>query len=149
MTWSGGAGVLGYNNPNLSGDYAYLLKDAEAVGAGGLRFTLTGLAPGQYRIFTYAVKPQGEAWTTQITIPGSVQGTVDVTGPMPPNQLIDGITHSVHDIDFSGGSLLIRAEEHWPNSYVNGFQIQAVPEPASVAALAALLPILVRKRSRR
>lgn len=133
MTWLGGGGGLGYNNPNIAGDFKLLMADAEAVGAGGLRFTITGLLPGDYRILTYACKPQGEAWTTMITVPGSTsQNPQAVTGPMPVNQFILGVTHSVHDVSLSGGPLLIQAAEH-QNSYVNGFQIlQVVPEPLSI-----------------
>jgi hypothetical protein len=142
----GSGGAFGYNNPINTGDYNLLLNDADPVGAGGLRYTLDGLLPGRYKIYTYAVEPQGDPWLTQVTVPGSTQGTVAVTGPMPGNQLIEGITHSVHDIDFAGGSLLIRAEDHWPASYVNGFQIVAVPEPASLSICGMGLAYVLRRR---
>ena len=149
MTWTGSAGGIGFNNPINTGDYALLLNDAKAVGSGGLNLTISGLTPGLYRIFTYAVKPQGEAWTTQITVPGSAQGIVAVTGPMPGNQLIPGITHSIHDIQLTGGPLTIQAAENWPGSYVNGFQILAVPEPTTISVIAFSLAALAARRRRR
>lgn len=149
MSWVGDGGGLGYNNPNLAGDFKLLMADAERVGAGGLRFTITGLSPGPYRIFTYACKPQGELWTTVITVPGSTsENPQAVTGPMPPNQFVLGVTHSIHDILLSGGPLEIVAAEH-QNSYVNGFQILAVPEPASFFAFASLLTAMAVLRRRR
>lgn len=147
--WTGSGGDLGYRNSNNTGDYALLLNDAERVGAGGLVFTITGLLPGAYHVITYAVKPQGELWTTMISVPGSSSPNPQaVTGPMPGNQLIFGITHCIHDIQLSGEDLLIQAADH-QNSYVNGFQILAVPEPSAIFACALGLAALVAIRRRR
>ncbi len=135
MSWTGSGGGLGYNNPNISGDFKQLMADADPVGAGGLRYTISGLTDGSYRVFTYACKPQGEAWTTMITVTGSTSPNPQaVTGPMPVNQFILGVTHSMHDVDVSGGMLTIYVAEH-QNSYVNGFQILAVPEASTWISL--------------
>jgi hypothetical protein len=127
---------------------ALLLNDAQHIGAGGLTISVTGLIPGAYRVFTYAVEPQGNLWSTMITVPGSIQGTIAVTGPMPGNHLIDGVTHSVHDLQFGGGTLTIFAAEHWPRSYVNGLQILAVPEPFPVSVFAIGLAAVTLRRKR-
>jgi hypothetical protein len=147
MTWSGSAGNLGFNNPTNTGDLALLLNDAKNV-SDTLTMRISGLAPGRYRVFTYAVEPQGHSWTTNIAIPGSVQGTVAVTGPMPGNLLLEGVTHSIHDLQFNGGELMIAASGEWPRSYVNGFQILAVPEPTTVPFLTSGLACLVFGRKR-
>ncbi len=149
VSWTGSGGGIGYRNTSNTGDYSLLLNDAERVGTGGLTFTITGLQPGAYRAITYAVKPQGELWTTMISVPGSSSPNPQpVTGPMPGNQLILGITHCVHDIQLTGGNLVIQAAEH-QNSYVNGFQLVAVPEPSAVFACAFGLAALAALRRRR
>ena len=150
VRWTGSAGGLGFRNTSNTGDYARLLNDAENVGAGGLTFTFTGFSSGAYRVITYAVKPQGELWATMITVPGSSSANPQpVTGPMPGNQLIFGITHSIHEIQLSGGPLSVFAAENWPGSYVNGFQIVAVPEPSTVFTCALGIAALVSMRRRR
>lgn len=144
MSWTGSGASFGFNNPALTGDFRLLMADAEMVGAGGLRYEISGLAPGEYRVFTYACKPQGQALTSFITVPGSTQGTVAVTGPMPPNFFVAGVTHSIHDVNSLTGTIRIQAAEI-QNSYVNGFQLLAVPEPATVFACAFGLAILIRR----
>lgn len=148
VTWSGSGGSFGYNNPNISGDFKLLMADADPVGHPGLTYTITGLIPGGYRIYTYACKPQGQALTSFITVPGSAQGTVAVTGPMPPNQFILGVTHALHDLTSSNGTIVIQAAEI-QNSYVNGFQILAVPESSTDFACALGLVALVAARRKR
>ena len=149
LSWTGSGGGIGYRNLSNTGDYALLLNDAERVGAGGLTITFTGLQPGAYRVITYAVKPQGELWTTLISVPGSTTpNPQSVTGPMPGNQLIHGLTHCIHDIQLTGGNLVIQAAEH-QNSYVNGFQIIAVPEASTIFTCALGIATLVAIRRRR
>ncbi|MFI5384937.1 MAG: PEP-CTERM sorting domain-containing protein [Fimbriimonadales bacterium] len=65
---------------------------------------------------------------------------------MPGNQLIEGVTHSVHDIQLGAGPLTIFAAADWPKSYVNGFQILAVPEPATVSTLVLALAGFAARR---
>lgn len=145
MSWTGSGASFGFNNPALTGDFRLLMADADQVGAGGLRYEISGLAPGEYRVFTYACKPQGQALTSFITVPGSTQGTVAVTGPMPPNFFVEGVTHSVHDIFVTGDTVQIRAAEI-QNSYVNGFQIVAVPEPIAIFSFVVGFGLLVGRR---
>ncbi|MFI5384938.1 MAG: PEP-CTERM sorting domain-containing protein [Fimbriimonadales bacterium] len=148
LTAHGGGGATGYRNTTNTGDYALWLNDGERIG-GSLIYTVTGLAPGSYRVFTAAVQPQGGVDDAFITVPGSSTTNPQlVTGPMPGNQLIQGITHSVHDIDFSGGALVISAAGD-DNAYVNGFQIEAAPEPATVSAFALALAGFAARRKRR
>ena len=56
--WGGG---IGFNNPSNTGDYALLLNDAAQIGypPGYNAYVFTGLQHGQYRVFTYALPPQG------------------------------------------------------------------------------------------
>jgi hypothetical protein len=147
MTWTGGGGGFGLNNPINTGDYNLLLNDAERNGS-DMSFVISGLLPGPYRVFTFAVEPHGDLWTTNITIAGSVEGTRSVTGPMPGNQLIEGVTHSIHNIELGGGPLTIEAVGAWPRSYVNGFQILAVPEPTTISAFSFCLAGFLARRKK-
>lgn len=146
-TSTGDGGGVGFLNPTNTGDFALLLNDANNVGNGvSSLYTISGLTPGEYRVFTYAVAPQGDTASTFITVSGtSSAGTQEVTGPMPGNQLILGVTHSMHDV-FVAGTLTIKAEGAFPTSYVNGFQIVAVPEPSTCALLFTGLAMIARHR---
>lgn len=144
---TGSGGAFGFNNPSNGGDFNLLLNDADAIGTGGLTYTLNGLAPGTYRIFTYSVRPNVTVGSSDITVPGAVVPTVHVTGVMPGNSFVLGVTHSIHDITLTGGALQIRAAGT-AGDYVNGFQIVSVPEPTtlSLVGLGALMSLRRRRQ---
>jgi hypothetical protein len=145
---SGGTGG-GNNNPLNTGDYALLLNDAHAVGTS--TFSWTGLANGNYRIFTYAVRPNGGISSASVTYTGSITTNPQiVTGPMPGNQFILGITHCIHDVVVTNSTLSMTIVMGPENpAYLNGLQIVAVPEPASVASLFLGSMLLASRRRRR
>lgn len=129
--WGGGGA---WNNPVNSGDYKLLLNDADRI-APGFEYTISGLVPGPYRVYTYCIKPNGQFGEAFITVPGAIVPTKHASGIMPGNQLIEGVTHTVHDVTVVNGSLRIQAAGPWPNAYLNGLQISAVPEPMSISAM--------------
>jgi hypothetical protein len=148
FTATGGLGVSGYNNfAGNTGDYAWLLN-AFAIIANSAQYHFTGLQPGQYRVYTYAVEPSNFTWDVHVNVPGSVQGLQHVTGPMPGNQFIQGVTHSVHDVTLTGDSLEIDLAGTWPHTYANGFQVTKlpVPEPSEVLICGAAAAILIGRR---
>lgn len=150
MAWTGSGGGIGYNNESLSGDYKSLMADAESVGNPGLTIRLYGLNPGDYLIYTAACMPQGDYWETDITVPGSREGTEAVTGPMPPNRFILGVTHALHYLAYDGTSPIeVDAAMHWPKSYINGVQVLAVPEPLSISSFALSLGAIALMRRKR
>lgn len=104
----------GYDNYANSGEYALLLNDA-AVVSGEIDYRLTGLAAGRYLIYTYAVEASGLTDDATVTVPGADDPVKHVTGPMPGNQFIEGITHSVHTITLTGSSLdiYVTGPEHF------------------------------------
>lgn len=153
---TGGLGISeGYDNFANAGDYALLLNDFATPGWSGQDFEidyhLTGLQPGRYKIYTYAVDPRGMTLHTAVTIPGADDPTRYVTGPMPGNQLIEGVTHSVHDLTLAGDSFVIQVHGSPPYEYnaVNGFQIVSVPEPASLLAFGGAAALLIRRKRQR
>lgn len=149
MTVPVGAGSYGGSNyPINTGDYALLLNDYARV-PDLMVFRFSGMRPGAYRVFTYAVSAIGDTWPVDVSVDGADPPNPQrVTGPMPGNALILGITHSAHYVPALAGDLVIRVSSPWPRGNVNGFQIVAVPEPASLAVLSFSVLIAARRRRR-
>ena len=71
---------------------------------------------------------------------------------MPGNAFAEGITHSVHELELTTGSfeIIVRNRVQGPpNAYVNGFQISAVPEPASIICYTLATALLIARRRRK
>jgi hypothetical protein len=140
-------GGIGFNNPINTGDFALLLNDAASVNTvvqGGLKvYTFSGFQPGTYLVYTYAVRPNGNAVNLPILIPEALSNNTQVvTGPMPGNSFAHLTTHSLHELQLDVGATFQIVAEMPPNSpaaYINGFQIVAVPEPNSAIVIAGLL----------
>jgi hypothetical protein len=140
--WGGGGG---WNNPINTGDFSLLLNDGESI-SGTLQYTITGLAAGAYRVFTYTPRPNGLPSAVNVTVPGSTsQNPQLVSGTMPGNTFIYLRTHSIHDVFITNGMLQIQAQAA-PNNFVTGFQIVPVPEPATIAGVILPLGYLLRRR---
>lgn len=148
LTVTGWGGGFGFNNPDISGDFKLLMADAEQV-SDVLTYTLMGLQPGSYKVFTLALPPNGQFASTTIRVPGSTSGDQTVSGSMPPNYFQHLLTHSVHDVVVVDGTLRIQASGVWPTSFVNGFQVVAVPEPGVLLILSGSLTALEARRRRR
>jgi hypothetical protein len=61
---------------------------------------------------------------------------------MPGNSFGYLVTHSFHEVVVGGAGLIEVLSEREPNnlvSYINGFQLVAVPEPNSAIVIAGLL----------
>jgi hypothetical protein len=71
-----------------------------------------------------------------------------VTGQLTPNQFEHLITHSVHDVEVTDGTLRwdFRNDPFIPGVVVNGFQVVPVPEPATGFALLSLCAGLIARR---
>ncbi len=151
----------GYANFSNTGDYALLLNDftdvAQSIPGGTLVHEFRNLLPGQYRVYTYAATPWGSVMPTPVVVPGSLTTNPQiVTGPMPGNALIEGITHTIHDVIVTNGSLDVSITQ--PPSggndgmVVNGFQLTYVPVPEPTSALVLTLGgvsmFLLKKRSK-
>jgi hypothetical protein len=147
MTGTGGS--LGFNNPNISGDYKLLMADAEAAPATGLSYTIQGLASGWYRVYTLALNPNGTITSTSIRVPGSISGEQTVSGSLNSNTFEHLRTHSIHEILVTNGSLKIEARRVSANAYVNGFQLVAVPEPCTIGVLGGALSVFILLGGRR
>ena len=146
-----GSGIGGGSGTTInSGNYALLLHDYARV-PDLMRFRFSGLDSGRYQVFTYAVDATGATRIADVTITDS-RSTVTLLsgqGPMPGNQFALGITHSEHSVLLTSSTLEIEVRNHIPgppNASVNGFQIVAVPEPASLSILGLGAIIWLRRR---
>ncbi len=74
---NGGSGT-GFNNPNLSGDFRLLMSDGRD--GGDDTWTFSGLANGQYQLYSFAVSPSGTINTTTVTVLGATIPIQTVTG---------------------------------------------------------------------
>ncbi|MBA3727214.1 MAG: hypothetical protein H0W86_12435 [Armatimonadetes bacterium] len=150
-----GGGFLFEGN---TGDYARLLNDAADVGTivdgGGKTYTFTGLVPGLYEVYTYAVNIWGVAIDTPVTIPEAVGPmTQVVTGPMPGNGFEFLVTHSIHTVDLALGDSfrIIFKQPPFEETIqcVNGFQVVPVPETETrVLVILGCLYLVIVNRSR-
>jgi hypothetical protein len=155
LTVTGSAGSGGGSPfPGNTGDFALLLNDYAVTSGGPLGgnvYTFTGLIPGLYIVTTYAVWPV-EARDTIVTVVGAQPPNPQVvTGPMPGNQFILGVTHAVHLVEVSDGTLTIRPNgpAQGISGYVNGFQLTVVPEPGTILGiLAGAATLLLARRKR-
>lgn len=143
---NGGSGSA-YNVPINTGDFALLLNDARDTGRFGesFSFSLSGLTNGPYKVYVYAVAVQTvtQALPARTRVTQSINpGDQIITGPMPGNSFAQGITHSIHDVIASNGSLDIQVMGDNPlGSNINGFQIVQVPEPQQIISFS--IPSLI------
>jgi hypothetical protein len=147
MSATGTGSVGGSSLAINTGDYALLLNDSAAI-FGELTYRVAGLQPGDYRVYCYAVRAlPGETWPVTVTVDGATQGAEIVTGPMPGNSFAYLITHSIHDVPALNGDLVIHATAPGAGrGRVNGFQIVAVPEPATICCLVCFGAVLLRRK---
>ena len=152
-TWGldGGSGW-----PGNTGDFNLLLNDSAHVGTlrdgGSIAYTWTGLKPGAYRVYTYAVDTAGYRVDTPVFVPNSTSENPQiVTGPMPGNAFSYHITHAVHDVAPDEGILQVIVEQPpglKRGFHINGFQIVSVPEPGTMTILAVGALFLLARRRR-
>lgn len=144
---TGSGGALGFNNPANAGDFNFLLNDADRIGTGGLTYTISGMAPGSYRVYTYSARPNTTPGAADITVPNALVPTMHVAGVMPGNSFVLQVTHSIHDVTITNGTLQILAAGT-VNDTINGFQIVTVPEPTtlSLVGLGALMSLRRRRQ---
>lgn len=146
----GGSGG-GWNVPGLNADYRALMADARSV-TDSETYSFSGLAPGSYLFYVYAARPNGGTTQATVTVSTSIGSSIrTATGPMPSNTFSEGTTHTVHSFSTVDGNVAMRIDR-LPGQqvvYLNGFQIVAVPEPATVFALGTGTIVVVRRRRKK
>lgn len=101
---------IGWWNPDTynqtSGEYAALMTDAIQWEGGTLTFH--NLWPGSYSVYVYAVPPNNGPRTCFVSVSGSTSENPQyISGPLHGNVLLQGQTHSVHDVQVSAERELV------------------------------------------
>ncbi len=142
--WSQGhRGGGGTNQQINTGDFKLLLDDAASVAdllnGGTVTYYWNGLSPGPYDLYVYAVHRGGFALDAPVFAANTSSPNPQIVrGPMPGNAFALHVTHSVHRIEVTDGSMrawIVQAPGMQHNLNVNGFQIIAVAEPSTAFAL--------------
>ncbi len=110
----------------VSGDNDKLLGDGCNSTAGtSLGINFTSLANGVYTVVTYAADPFVND-PCNVSVTGAIEGTQSVSGGMASNNLIAGVTHSVHHVVVTNGTIHITCTDPSVNgsARVGGVQLR-------------------------
>jgi hypothetical protein len=109
ITETGGNGDFGIVPTAWTGDDANLMNyGSDCGGAGGsIVWTVSGLAAGNYSIYTYAEAPDfPDIYRTNVSVTGSPQPTQLVGGPWTGSPHVQGVTYALHTKDIAAGAIL-------------------------------------------
>jgi hypothetical protein len=114
-----------FNYPGFAnGDDQDLMYDVQDIDqfSGTATWTISGLTPGAYTIYTYAWAPENTGAQTEVSVVGSSDPMQIVGGVWsgPPHVL--GVTYALHHVNVSG-ALVIDVAGHNASGSINGFQI--------------------------
>lgn len=115
--------AVSWNHAGTIGDEGALLDDLGDPGSGG-QYRFDGLATGGYEVWTYAWAPDSTTGLSLVTVT-SASEIGAVVGGAWPGAMTEGITHSVHHLVVTDGSILIDVSPAAGSSFasVNGFQL--------------------------
>ncbi len=91
--------LFNFNNANTSGDFQLLFDDIHDLGAapGASTYTISGLFPGVYSVFVYAIAPDSSTARTSIFVSGSTSTNPQACGGvMPVNSFALGVNFTQH-----------------------------------------------------
>ena len=115
---------LAWDHPGTVDDDEALLDDLGDPGGLGGTYRFDGLLPGAYQVWTYAWAPDSAAGLSNVTVTGAEEGTTVVGGAWPGG-LQEGVTHAIHHLYVTDGSIRIDIEPNINSNFasVNGFQV--------------------------
>ncbi|MCP3917952.1 MAG: hypothetical protein GY711_20590 [bacterium] len=91
-----------FDNPGTAGDDEALMDDLFDLGAGAARVTISGLADGDYEIYTYAWAPDSATFSTIVDVAPSADPAQSIGGAWPGGYAL-GVTHALHTASVSAG----------------------------------------------
>src|SRR5688572_23885663 len=103
----GSTGLIPYeaDEPNTFGDDQALFDDCYFNGAPS-SLTIRGLAPGNYRLYTYAMAPDSNVYQTGVDVAGSVDPLQAVGGDFSAGFAL-GVTHAEHRVTVAAGGAVV------------------------------------------
>ncbi|MEM7516364.1 MAG: hypothetical protein AAF368_05515 [Planctomycetota bacterium] len=119
LSMTGIVGDFDFDNLNTMGDDAALLDDLADATASSVNFT--GLADGNYQIYTYAFAPDDPTQITTVTAGSATStmvGGVDWTG-----SFVEGETHAIQCVQVVGGTLSVQLDVVLDFGSINGIQL--------------------------
>ena len=125
MTRSAGM-TLGhfYSNVNITGQDANLLEDFTFGGAAEF-IKFSGLANGNYTIYTYAIAPDGKtAFASDVDVAQSSDGRQVVGGALWSGAHEQGVSYALHNAVVTTGTLTINISINVSDITLNGIQIE-------------------------
>jgi hypothetical protein len=113
-----------FNNALTSGDDEKLMDDASDPTSTGATWTITGVAPGNYILYTYAWAPDSATYFSLVSVAGSPDPAQSVGGTWT-GTYTQGLTHAVHHITVApGGSVGMSISVSMSFATLNGFQLK-------------------------
>ncbi len=124
---SGAVTTFSVNNANTTGDHEALLDDIHGFNSvTTVNYQFTGVDPGAYTLFTYAIAPDNASFRTNVSVASSSSTNPQIIGgSMPVNAFVAGVTHAVHDI-FVGPdtTICVTLTGNASAGSINGFQLR-------------------------
>jgi hypothetical protein len=117
--------VLGHNHPSTTGDQQALLDDFLD---GNKTITFTGLANGNYAVYTYAWGPESGTYLTRVRVTGANEPDKVVGGSWAGDHT-EGVTYARHTVTIANGSLTIACTVENNFSSINGVQVVPLSPP--------------------
>ena len=138
---SGGLGDFGFNNPGTSGDDQNLLDDAMDINAPPLSngiagWTFSGLASGNYVVYTYAWAPDDVTFRTSVSVQNAAEGPQLVGGTWAGSHA-QGLTYALHHVTVSSGTIQVDVNSAVGLGCVNGFQLIKVAGGGPITSFCA------------
>src|SRR5689334_14361061 len=110
----------------LTGDDEALMEDIQAISSIGPAavWTFSGLANGNYTVYTYAWAPDSVNARTSVDVPGSSDAQQIVGGAWAGSPHVLGTTYALHHVAVTNGTLVVNcAGASGTSGSVNGFQL--------------------------
>lgn len=134
LTVTGGLGDFSFNNAGTALDDERLLDDAMDLGTSASTWTFSGLAAGNYQVYTYAWAPDDVSYRTNVAVTGAAEASQLVGGAWAGSHA-QGLTYALHTRSIAaGGTIVVTTNTSIGFGAVNGFQIYKVPDVGPIQA---------------